>query len=168
MRNFRWIAGAVSLTLIIGICFTFVSCSPDNDDNYGNLFNAMSQYYETTGDSSAAPKITAQLVVTVPAGCSASLLDSAKALVEDFSQRADAEIKIKYDSDYKASTKEVEILLGKTDRAASTDFLKGLKKNDYGYAYDGGKIVIAGHTDTSCVAAVEMFMILLAITFMFC
>ena len=158
MKYFRWIVCAVSFVLIIGIGFAFASHFSDKDDDYSDIFEAMSQYYETTGDGSEAPKITAQLVVTVPAGCSASLLDSAKALVEDFSQRADAEVKIKYDSDYKASTKEVEILLGKTDRAASTDFLNGLKKNDYGYAYDGGKIVIAGHTDTSCVAAVEMFM----------
>ena len=158
MRNFRWIACAVSLALIIGICFAFVSCSPDKDDDYGDLFEAMSQYYQTTGDGSDAPKITAQLVLTVPAGCSASLLDSAQTLVTVFSQRADTEIKIKYDSDYKASTKETEILLGKTDRAASADFLKGLKKNDYGYAYDGGKIVIAGHTDMGCAEAVKMFM----------
>ena len=158
MRNFRWIACAVSLALIIGICFAFVSCSPDNDDNYGELFEAMSQYYKTTGDGSELPKITVQLVLTVPARCSASLLDSAQTLVAAFSQRADTEIKIKYDSDYKASTKEVEILLGKTDRAASADFLKGLKKNDYGYAYDSGKIVIAGHTDIACAEAVEMFM----------
>ena len=158
MRNFRWIACAVSLVLIIGIFFTFVFRSSDKDDDYSDIFDAMSQYYQTTGDGSGAPKITVQLVVTVSARCSASLLESAKALVAAFSQRADAEIKIKYDSDYKASTKEVEILLGKTDRVASADFLKGLKKNDYGYAYDGGKIVIAGHTDTACAEAVKMFM----------
>ena len=52
---------------------------------------------------------------------------------------------------------EYEILLGKTNRPESVDFLSKLKYNDYGYAQYGKKIVIAGHTDEGTINAIQEF-----------
>lgn len=156
MRKFRCIICIVSLALMLCICFAFVSCSSD-EDGYGDLFEALSQYYETTGEALSASKISEKIVITLPAGCSADLLDSAKDLAQALSPMTDTEIKIKYDADYKATSKEIELLIGSTDRAVSADLLGDLRINDYGYCYDGGKIVVAGHTDLACAEAVDLF-----------
>ena len=159
MKEFKSFARITSLALIICLLLTFASCSSDKDkDSYSDLFGAMSQYYDTSDTSSAIPKITTRLVVIIPAGCSAGVFDSAQKLAAAFSERADTEVKVKYDSDYKASSKETEILVGATDRMASADFLKILRVNDYGYGYDSGKIVVTGRTDFGCSEAVRIFL----------
>lgn len=53
---------------------------------------------------------------------------------------------------------EYEILVGKTNRPETADFLSKLKYNDFGYAQYGNKIVIAGHSDEATTNAVQEFM----------
>ena len=98
MKKFRCIICIVSLALML--CLAFVSCNSDKY-KYSDLFEALSQYYETTGEN--VSKISAQIVITLPAGCSAELLESANGLADALSLRAYDEVKIKYDSDHKAS-----------------------------------------------------------------
>ena len=50
-----------------------------------------------------------------------------------------------------------EILIGKTNRPETADFLSKLKYNDYGYAQYGDKIVIAGHSDEATMSAIQEF-----------
>ena len=159
MRDLKSFVRITSLVLIFCIALVCVSCSSDNDkDSYGDLFDAMSQYYGTTDPHSDILKITVSLVVIIPAGCSAQVFDSAQSIATALTQRSDTEVKVKYDSDYKSSSKETEILVGYTDRMESADFLKKLRVNDYGYGYDSGKIVVSGRTDVGCAKAVEMFL----------
>ncbi len=52
---------------------------------------------------------------------------------------------------------EFEILVGKTNRPESIQFLSDLKYNDYGFAQIGKKIVIAGHSDQATYNAIQEF-----------
>lgn len=54
---------------------------------------------------------------------------------------------------------EYEILVGKTNREESKQFLADLKYNDYGFAMIGSKIVIAGHSDEATCNAIEEFIL---------
>ncbi len=53
---------------------------------------------------------------------------------------------------------EYEILVGKTNRPETAQFLADLKYNDYGFAQIGKKIVIAGHSDEATIKAIAAFM----------
>ena len=53
---------------------------------------------------------------------------------------------------------EHEIIIGKTNRPETKEFLSRLRYNDYGYAQIGKKIVIAGHSDDTTVSAVLKFL----------
>ena len=52
---------------------------------------------------------------------------------------------------------EFEILVGRTNRPETTEFLAGIRYNDYGYTVINKKIVIAGHTDKNTHRAVNKF-----------
>ncbi len=52
---------------------------------------------------------------------------------------------------------EYEILVGKTNRPETAQFLSELKYNDFGFAQIGKKIVIAGHSDKATINAIEEF-----------
>ena len=54
---------------------------------------------------------------------------------------------------------EYEIIVGKSDRPESREFLAGLRYNDYGYTQIGNKIVIAGHSDEGTILAMEKFIL---------
>ncbi len=52
---------------------------------------------------------------------------------------------------------EYEILVGQTNRPETAQFLSELKYNDFGYAQIGNKIVIAGHSDSATMKAMDEF-----------
>ncbi len=52
---------------------------------------------------------------------------------------------------------EYEILVGKTNRPETEQFLSTLKYNDFGFAQIGNKIVIAGHSDQATMNAIDEF-----------
>lgn len=52
---------------------------------------------------------------------------------------------------------EYEILIGKTNRPESVEFCKNLRKKDYGYKIENGKILISGGSDESTEKAVDLF-----------
>lgn len=52
---------------------------------------------------------------------------------------------------------EFEILVGRTNRPETAEFLAGLRYDDYGYTAINKKIVIAGHTDKNTHRAVNKF-----------
>lgn len=53
---------------------------------------------------------------------------------------------------------EYEILVGKTNRPETAQFLADLKYDDYGFAQIGKKIVIAGHSEQATIKAIAAFM----------
>ena len=53
--------------------------------------------------------------------------------------------------------RELEILIGRTNRPESAEFLSGLRYRDYGYTVINNKVVIAGHTDEGTKAAIQLF-----------
>ena len=53
--------------------------------------------------------------------------------------------------------KELEILIGETNREETAEFLSSLRYNDYGYGMVNKKLVIAGHTNEGTVKALEKF-----------
>ncbi len=53
---------------------------------------------------------------------------------------------------------EYEIIIGKSNRPETREFLASLRYNDYGYAQIGKKIVIAGHSDEATISAVLKFL----------
>lgn len=62
---------------------------------------------------------------------------------------------VRYDSS--ADPTANEILIGPTNRAESTSFLKDLRSQDYGYAIINGKIVIAGYDEEHTILALRLF-----------
>ena len=78
-------------------------------------------------------------------------------------QRIKSKVAIGYKDDfYKENTPafsigEYEILVGKTNRLETAQFLSDLKYNDYGFAQIGKKIVIAGHSDEATMKAISAF-----------
>jgi len=73
------------------------------------------------------------------------------------------DVKLKYRSDTVRENvpayqiKELEILIGDTNRKESEEFLSALRYNDYGYGVVNKKIVIAGHTVENTVKAIDKF-----------
>jgi hypothetical protein len=53
---------------------------------------------------------------------------------------------------------EYEIIIGKSNRPETREFLSNLRYNDYGYAQIGKKIVIAGHSDEATISALLKFL----------
>ncbi|MBQ8393494.1 MAG: endonuclease/exonuclease/phosphatase family protein [Clostridia bacterium] len=53
--------------------------------------------------------------------------------------------------------KELEILIGKTNREETTEFLSSIRYKDYGYGVVNNKIVIAGHTEEGTTLALQKF-----------
>ena len=52
---------------------------------------------------------------------------------------------------------EFEILVGRTNRPESQEYLSTLRYNDYGYTVINKKIVIAGHTEETTELAIKLF-----------
>jgi endonuclease/exonuclease/phosphatase family metal-dependent hydrolase len=72
-------------------------------------------------------------------------------------------ISIKYKDDFyregvdSLKMNEFEILVGRTNRPETAEFLASLRYDDYGYTVINKKIVIAGHTDKNTQRAVNKF-----------
>ena len=87
---------------------------------------------------------------------------SAKQLKESIKESFSLDVKVK--SDFVTSAMpgyeeaEFEILVGPCDREESVSFVSGLKKNDYGYAVVGSKLVISGATEEGTRKAYEHFL----------
>ncbi|MBR2907197.1 MAG: hypothetical protein IKC26_04050 [Clostridia bacterium] len=65
---------------------------------------------------------------------------------------------ISTDSDLKAADdKNLEVLIGATNRPETKAFLKTLKPNEYGYCVIGNKLVIAGWGDYTSAMAIDAF-----------
>jgi len=85
---------------------------------------------------------------TVPFAAKLRELSPKIAFTDDFIKEGSDEYKIR----------ELEILIGATNRHESAQFIDGLYANDCGWMMMGDKLIIAGKTDELTVLALESFM----------
>ena len=94
--------------------------------------------------------------------------DDLGAVIIDFKQKLEKKTGlegIKYKDDFyregatseSLKINEFEILVGRTNRPETAEFLAGIRYDDYGYTVINKKIVIAGHTDKNTHRAVNKF-----------
>ena len=136
-----------------------ISCGTDNTDTTTDITTTVPPDGENSGDITVEELAAYDIIK--PSGSAknvSSLGDSIKkAIKEKYGYN------LKYRSDvinenveaYKV--KELEILIGETNREETAEFLSSLRYNDYGYGLINKKLVIAGHTNEGTVKALEMF-----------
>lgn len=155
------------LSVIILVMLVLVACGNGNTNkknDFGDLYEAISQYREMlasedTSSDEASDVIAKELkyVLVIPARCGADIFDSAAFLSSELSKYVASEVEVVYDRDLKSYSDKIEILIGDTDRAESRRFLKGLRKDDYGYRYDNGVIVVGAYRESCCVTGIYAF-----------
>lgn len=161
MKNIKWILCAALACLAILLC----ACGKTPVD-------------ETTidaGTSASEPEATTEAVVTEqitmeelkeyilirPEEASTEIVDAGIKLRNTLIDALGTEIMLK--SDLHSETvaalkiKEFEILLGNCDRDETRQFMADLKRDDYGYALIGKKIVICGGSDEATMKALNAF-----------
>ena len=149
----RIMALMLSLIMALGM---FSGCN-DNPDQTGGQGSESSS---GDGDTNAAPdvKIAENGVASfvIISGNKAeeyenAAAESVKTAIKD---KANATIEIKTD---KGEAAELEILVGRTNRAESIEVYAELRVDDYAVVIKNGKIVIAAHTEAKLSEAVTYF-----------
>lgn len=150
----------IACILAFVLAFLFcISCGTSDVTTTGDVTTVPPQE-ENTEDITVEELATYDIIrPSGPAGRISSLGDEIKAAI-----KGKYGYKLKYRSDvinenveaYKV--KELEILIGKTNREETSEFLSTLRYNDYGYAMVNKKLVIAGHTEEGTVKALEKFL----------
>ncbi len=142
------------LILVISVC---VGCEKDgNGDEFADMLEALSQYYESE-DSQEKLESATKYRIIIPAKCGVDILDGAAFLSDLLSKNVGYSVEVEYDSDVSPSSKYQDILIGTVDRKESKKFLKDLKYYDHGYGVIDGKIIIAAHNDEKCAEAIDLF-----------
>lgn len=145
------------LSLLLVIC-TVASCAKENGGD------------ETTTE---APETEAPVETVLEADLSKYILirpehvsDDMGVVISSFKKKFEEKtgiISIKYKDDFyregvdSLKMNEFEILVGRTNRPETAEFLASLRYDDYGYTVINKKIVIAGHTDKNTQRAVNKF-----------
>ncbi len=120
---------------------------------------------ETPEDTTAAILLAdlAKYTVVRPENANDKVLDATskivKAMEQIYSVRLTPRDDFFRDDVPSLAMGEFEILIGPTNREESIEFLSELKTNDFGFRIIGKKLVIAGHTDDTTVAAVDDFIL---------
>ena len=165
MRKYgkRLLCLGLTAAMMLSVLFTF-GCAGGTPEDTSD------QVSETAGDTSAESAGSIRMSdlalysVVRPDGresltdTSVSLYTALNALVKD----SGGKVAIKTDF-YKEgvpafSIGEYEILIGKTNRPESAEFISKLRYKDYGYTLVGRKLVIAGGSDEATALAVSRFM----------
>ncbi len=139
--------------------------SPKKDESsIDDLYSAVSKYEEmiesvqtTEQNDEKEPDNKQKFVVVIPAECGAELFYGAVFLSDEMSKYVTYDVEVAYDCNLKKSSKNIEILVGATDRQESMEYLKDLRAEDFGYAYSDGSVVIAAHSEALCIEAVNKF-----------
>ena len=160
MKNIKWILCAALACLVVLLC----ACGK-------------TPVSETTNNTTSAnePEVTTEAVVVEqitmeelkeytlirPEEASTEIVDAGIKLRNTLIDTLGTEIMLK--SDLHSETvaalkiKEFEILLGDCDRDETRQFMADLKREDYGYAMIGKKIVICGGSDEATMKALNAF-----------
>ena len=140
--------------LMLVTCLFLVACNSSKNNENTTLA-------ETTPEETTAPDLTPKILATDISKynliCEARSGNSA--IIWDLQSQIQKMCgkKIVLETDYLDET-EFEILIGKTNRKESEEFISDLLWDDYGYAIVGSKIVIAGHTAETTQSAMRAFL----------
>lgn len=155
----RFIAFIMCVTLICSVGGFFVSCEKEVPEESLQQTEA-----QTDADAEKVcitlPALKDYVIVRSDEGYLYEA--SAKQLKESINESFSLDVKVK--SDFVTSAMpgyeeaELEILVGPCDREESVSFVSELKKNDYGYAVVGSKLVISGATEEGTRKAYEHFL----------
>ena len=151
----------VILLIAAVLTAAFSACKNDDDDTSLDELNAAVSRYEEMLESAEAEKETenqkGNFVVVIPSRCGADLFGGADLLCDELSKRVGYDVQLVYDSEHKKSSDYVEILVGETDRAQSTRYIKELRIDDYGYECRDGSLQIGAPSEALCVEAIKAF-----------
>ncbi len=167
MKNIwlKTISLVLALLMLLSLNAAFAGCAGDGEENTSEaLGDDSSSLSEDTAPSAAAGapillENLANYAVIRPENPSSALLEEINLFFRTLKEIADVDYK---DDFYKEgvpaySIGEYEIIIGKTNRDETKQFLSELKYNDYGFAQIGDKIVIAGHSDEATMNAINEF-----------
>lgn len=140
--------------ILCALMLSLISCSTPRND-IDELFSqlAVSDLYGDETD------VAEHIYVIIPKGCSGELSLKARELADAISAKTGIVTSLKYDGEFShAPSGSLEILLGDTNRLASSNAVDILKDGDYICRWDNGAVVICGKSDSATVLAVERFM----------
>ncbi len=153
------------LMMLLSLSAAIVGCSDSGEENTSenSADNSSAPSEETLPPETSASPILLEnfsnYALIRPENPSSTLIEAINLLFRTLKELGDIDYK---DDFYKEgvpaySIGEYEIIVGKTNRAETKQFLSGLKYNDYGFAQIGDKIVIAGHSDEATMNAIDEF-----------
>lgn len=165
MKNtaFKLIIWLLLLSLLASLPLSLVSCNKTGEEETEVQTDETTELPEET-EASLPSILKADLVnyaVVRPEKVSDTLMERINNLYQKLEKEYDvAAYKDDFYRDDVPAYRigEYEILVGKTNRPETADFLSNLKYNDFGYAQYGNKIVIAGHSDDATINAIQEFM----------
>lgn len=161
-NSIRLICLIAALTMLIPLAAYFVSCGEETPE----ITETENQITTAEPEQTAAPipdiliPDLAKYALIRPEKASEAVLDQCNTLYKKLKEKFSiAEYK---DDFYRENNPlcqigEFEIILGKSNRPETFEFLSNLRYNDYGYAQIGNKIVIAGHSDDATISAIREF-----------
>ncbi len=152
------------LLLVLCMLVPLVSCGGEKDPATDATTGSEEQSTEPGTDQIEPLVITLeqlkQMKIVYPDG-SATLKSSAETLQSSIKSAFGVDLKaapdILFEGDPLFTESEFEILLGNTNRAASSNTLTDLRPDDYGYALNETKVVIKGGTEEKTAAACSAF-----------
>ncbi len=146
---------AFALLLLLALLVSLFGCG-----NRGTVnLDAFQQLLENNGGEYQADVPFADKVyVIIPQNASSVLSAKADALTRLIYEKTSVDTVLKYDNEATVLLeRELEILVGMTNRLASREALKKLKLEDYLCKWDKGKIILGGRYEAATVAAIDKF-----------
>ena len=160
----RLITWFLLIATLASLPISLISCNNDVDDPNQTEIQTDGATEPPAETEAAVPSILKADLEKYAVVRPEKLSDSLRERINNLYQRLNKEYNVSvykddfYRDDVPAyQMGEYEILVGKTNRPETADFLIKLKYNDFGYAQYGNKIVIAGHSEEATVNALQEF-----------
>ena len=156
----RYIDLLIILVIAAVLTAAFSGCKKKEEDTSLDDLNAAVSWYEemlASAEGDDTQSENQKFVVVIPAGCGADLFYGADFLSQELSKYVGYEVRVVYDTEYKESAYDLEILIGKTNRNQSISFTKKLRVDDYGYELCDGALLIGAQSEALCIKAIDAF-----------
>lgn len=169
----KWIVCALLLVLLLSACEASDGVDTDTsvpvadaEITTTSAIDAADTTVPSVDAESIAMADLTKYVLVRPENADEDLVDAVKDLRDALKKSVGIELTIKSDLHFDSvpafKIGEFEILIGDCDRDESRQFEKQLRKDDYGYAMIGKKLVISGGSEQARIKAVERFIISVA------
>lgn len=148
-RGFKKSSAVTSLLLLVIILLC--SCSPDTN-SYEYLFEGGRDELEEL------PIETDTFIIVLPANASGKIYDATVSLAQKIEEKTLSKTSIIYDYEkLQPKSRDMLILIGRTDYNESQNFLRDFRKDDFGYTYSERTVLICGICEHSILSAIEKF-----------